>query len=180
MAGPWAPLSNSWTGLQSFLPQVGAVPRYAVLRWALGEDADFWLPLRGKLSRSQPCLWCRSNTRCFPHGPGYGALCPSCFLPATPRDVTLRGLSDESCAFLQFHKIAVPSLRRLPAFSRLATSEGRRAPDSYVPCVLCQRGANSIDHWLSFCQVAHLTWIALWASPAPDIDWRKVPSRSTQ
>ena len=27
--------------------QVGAVPRYAVLRWALGEDADFWLPLRG-------------------------------------------------------------------------------------------------------------------------------------
>ena len=60
--------------------QVGAVPRYAVLRWALGEDADFWLPFRGKLSRSQPCLWCRNNTRCFPHGPGYGALCPSCLL----------------------------------------------------------------------------------------------------
>ena len=144
--------------------QVGAVPRYAVLRWALGEDADFWLPLRGKLSRSQPCLWCRSNTRCFPHGPGYGALCPSCFLPATPRDVTLRDLSDESCAFLQFHKIAVPSLRRLPpAFSRLVTSEGCCATASYVPCVLCQQGANSIDHWLSFCQVAHLTWTALWA-----------------
>ena len=65
--------------------QVGAVPRYAVLRWALGEDADFWLPFRGKISRSQPCLWFRNNTRCFPHGPGYGALCPSCFLPATPR-----------------------------------------------------------------------------------------------
>ena len=39
--------------------------------------------------------------------------------------------------------------------------------------------ANSIDHWLSFCQVVHLTWSALWASPAPDIDWRKIPSRST-
>ena len=38
--------------------------------------------------------------------------------------------------------------------------------------------ANSIDHWLSFCQVVHLTWSALWASPAPDIDWRKIPSRS--
>ena len=159
--------------------QVGAVPRYAVVRWALGEDADFWLPLRGKLSRSQPCLWCRSNTRCFPHGPGYGALCPSCLLPATPRDVTLRDLTDESRAFLQFHQIAVPSLKPLPpAFSRLASSEGCRAPDSCVPCVLCQRGANSIDHWLSFCQVAHLTWVALWASPAPEIDWRKVPSRS--
>ena len=128
------------------------MPRYAVLRWALGEDADFWLPLRGKLSRSQPCLWCRNNTRCFPHGPGCGALCPSCFLPATSRDVSLRDLSDESCAFLQFHTIAVPPLRRLPpAFSRLVTSEGRCATASYVPCVLCQQGANSIDHWLSFC-----------------------------
>ena len=160
--------------------QVGAVPRYAVLRWALGEDADFWLPLRGKLSRSQPCVWCQNITRCFPQGPGYGALCPSCFLPAAPRDVTLRDLCDESSTFLHFHKITVPSLKRLPpAFSRLAPSEGCRAPDSYVPCVLCQRGVNSIDHWLSFCQVAHLTWIALWASPAPEIDWRKVPSRST-
>ena len=69
--------------------QVGAVPRFAVLRWALGEDADFWLPLRGKLSRSQPCAWCSNSTRCFPYGPGYGALCPSCFLPATPIDLTL-------------------------------------------------------------------------------------------
>ena len=160
--------------------QVGAVPRYAILRWALGEDADFWLPFRGKLSRSQPCLWCRNNTRCFPHGPGYGTLCPSCLLPATPRDVALRGLSDENSAFLQFHAIEVPPLRQFPpAFSRLETSEGCCASTSYVPCVLCQQGANSIDHWLSFCQVVHLTWSALWASPAPDIDWRKIPSRST-
>ena len=160
--------------------QVGAVPRYAVLRWALGEDADFWLPFRGKLSRSQPCLWCRNNTRCFPHGPGYGALCPSRLLPATPRDVALRDLSDENSAFLQFHAIEVPPLRPFPpAFSRLETSEGCCASTSYVPCVLCRQGANSIDHWLSFCQVVHLTWSALWASPAPDIDWRKIPSRST-
>ena len=160
--------------------QVGAVPRYAVLRWALGEDADFWLPLRGKLSRSQPCPWCRNNTRCFPHGPGYGALCPSRLLPATPRDVALRDLSDENSAFLQFHTIAVPPLRQFPpAFSRLVTSEGCCATASHVPCALCQQGANSLDHWLSFCQVVHLTWSALWASPAPDIDWRKVPSRST-
>ena len=79
--------------------QVGAVPRYAVLRWALGEDADFWLPLRGKLSRSQLCVWCSNSTRCFPYGPGYGALCPTCFLPATPMDLTLNNLSDESKNF---------------------------------------------------------------------------------
>ena len=137
--------------------QVGALPRYAVLRWALGEDADFWLPLQGKLSRSQPCLWCQNNTRCFPQGPGYGALCPSCFQPAAARDITLHNLNEESHAFLQFHKIEMPPLTRLPpAFSRLAALEGCRAPDSYASCVLCQRGINSIDHWLSFCQVARL------------------------
>ena len=79
--------------------QVGAVPRYAVLRWALGEDADFWLPLRGKLSRSQLCVWCHNHTRCFPYGPGYGALCPTCFLPATPMDITLNTLPEESSSF---------------------------------------------------------------------------------
>ena len=159
--------------------QVGAVPRYAVLRWALGEDADFWLPLRGKLSRSQPCVWCNNHTRCFPYGPGHGALCPTCFLPATPMDLTLNNLSDENKNFLHFHQIIVPEPKQLPpAFSCLLSSAGCRALDSYVPCVLCQCGFNSIDHWLSFCPVVHLTWLALWVAPAPEINWRKVPSRS--
>ena len=160
--------------------QVGAVPRYAVLRWALGEDADFWLPLRGKLSRSQPCVWCGNSTRCFPYGPGYGALCPPCFLPATPIDLTLQNLTDENKNFLHFHQIIVPEPKQLPpAFSRLQSSVGCRAIGSYVPCVLCQGGCNSIDHWLSFCPVVHLTWLALWVAPAPEITWRKAPSRST-
>ena len=160
--------------------QVGAVPRYAVLRWALGEDADFCLPLRGKLSRSQPCVWCSNSTRCFPYGPGYGALCPTCFLPATPIDLTLNNLSDENKNFLHFHQIIVPEPKQLPpAFSRLLSSVGCRAIGSYVPCVLCQGGFNSVDHWLSFCPVVHLTWLALWVAPAPEIAWRKAPSRST-
>ena len=53
--------------------QVGAVPRFAVLRWALGEDADLWLPLRGQTSRTSPCVWCGRNTRNFPVGPARGA-----------------------------------------------------------------------------------------------------------
>ena len=159
--------------------QVGAVPRYAVLRWALGEDADFWLPLRGKLSRSQLCVWCQNHTRCFPCGPGYGALCPTCLLPATPMDITLTTLPEESKSFLHFHQILLPEPKRLPpAFSRLLSSVGCRENNSYVPCVLCQGGYNSVDHWLSFCPVVHLTWLALCAAPAPEINWRIVPSRS--
>ena len=137
--------------------QVGAVPRYAVLRWALGEDADRWLPLRGKLNRSQQCLSCQCNTRCFPLGPGYGALCPSCFLPATTRDFALNSLCEDVVAFARFHHVPLPSPSHLPpAIARILSSEGCRAQNSYVPCVLCQQEVNSIDHWLSFCQVPPL------------------------
>ena len=36
--------------------QVGAVPRFAVLRWALGEDADFWLPSGASSVVANPVL----------------------------------------------------------------------------------------------------------------------------
>ena len=108
-----------------------------------------------------------------------GALCPTCFLPATPMDLALNNLSDESKNFLHFHQIILPEPKQLPpAFSRLLSSAGCRALDSYVPCALCQCGFNSINHWLSFCPVVHLTWLVLWVAPAPEINWRKVPSRS--
>lgn len=59
------------------------------MRWALGEDADLWLPLRGKVSRSQPCIWRGYYTRSFPAGPGHGALCQQCLSPLHPRDLAL-------------------------------------------------------------------------------------------
>ena len=54
------PLLNS----KACRPPNGTGRSSTVLRWALGEDADFWPPLRGKLSQ-QPCSWCRNDTRCF-------------------------------------------------------------------------------------------------------------------
>ena len=159
--------------------QVGAVPRYAVLRWALGEDADSWLPLRGKLNRSQPCLWYRCNTRCFPNGPGHGAICPSCCDPATAMEIALRDLPEENIAQLRYHNITIPTMHQLPpAIVRLPLSEGCRRPDSYIPYVLCQQGVNSIKHWLSFCQVPHLAWLALWTSTAPELQWRTAPTKA--
>ena len=59
---------------QTPVSHVGAVPRFAVLRWALGEDADLWLPLRGRVSRTSPCVWCGRHARNYPAGPSCGAL----------------------------------------------------------------------------------------------------------
>ena len=46
-----------------------------------------------------------------------------------------------------------------------------------LPVHFVNKVSNSIDHWLSFCPVAHLTWLALWVSAAPEINWRGVPSK---
>ena len=54
---------------QTPVSHVGAVPRFAMLRWALGEDADLWLPLRGRVSRTSSCVWCGRNARNYPAEP---------------------------------------------------------------------------------------------------------------
>ena len=79
---------NGWTYGPSFeflewlsqtpVSHVGAVPRFAVLWWALGEDADLWLPLRGRVSRTSSCVWCGRDARNYPAGPIRGALCHTC------------------------------------------------------------------------------------------------------
>ena len=80
--------------------QVGAVPRFAVLRWALGEDPDLWLPLRGRVSRNSPCAWCAQNARTYPFGPNKGALCVNC-MGANPGQFV--EFPPEALAFLRQH-----------------------------------------------------------------------------
>ena len=46
-----------------------------------------------------------------------------------------------------------------------------------APCVLCQDGANAIDHWLSYCPVVHITWAALCKGSPPPINWRQAPAK---
>ena len=48
-----------------------------------------------------------------------------------------------------------------------------------IPCVLCQGGANAIDHWLSYCPVVQGAWILLWKGASPPLDWRSAPNRQT-
>ena len=152
--------------------QVGAVPRHAVLRllatpsWqAQSQSALSVVSMQHALFPSRPRLWgTLSIVFSSSHSAGL------CFaLP--PRGH--RGF----CALPSYHPPSLLSLTSSGA--RIGSSEGCRDKNSYVPCVVCQQGVNSIDHWLSFCQVPHLTWLALWASVALDMNWRATPSRST-
>ena len=161
--------------------QVGAVPRFAVLRWALGEDADLWLPLRGRVSRTSPCVWCGCNARNYPAGPAKGSLCYTCTGPCPTQAFSLPA---DVQSFLHANGVGstegADPLKHLfpPIADKLHSSSGPLAHAAPIPCVLCQQGANAIDHWLSYCPVVYAAWALLWKSTPPLLDWQSIPAKS--
>ena len=51
--------------------------RFAVLRWALNQDDDVWLSLRGSRHK-QPCQRCHQSTDIYPMGFWHFPICESC------------------------------------------------------------------------------------------------------
>ena len=167
---------------QTLVSYVGAVPRFAVLRWALGEDADLWLPLRGRVSRTSPCIWRGRNARNYPAGPARGSLCHTCtgLCPSLPSPmpgdlVNVLNVNGVGCGegTSRLHHL----FRSIA--DKLHSSSGPLTHAAPIPCVLCQGGANAIDHWLSYCPVVHAAWILLWKGTPPPLNWQQTPVRST-
>ena len=157
---------------QTPVAHVGAVPRFAVMRWALGEDADLWLPVRGRASRTSPCAWCGRNARNYPAGLARGALCYTC---TGPQPGFPEPMSEELLKSLPRHGrtegtgLASPNIISPPFAAKLLSSTGPAAQFAPIPCVLCQGGANAIDHWLSYCPVIHGAWLLLWKGNAGNV-----------
>lgn len=148
------------------------------MRWALGEDADLWLPLRGQISRTSSCVWCGNQARNCPAGPAYGALRFTCVgdNPGPPM-----ALSDDAVSFVNRHapNFSVRPLSLTPITTKFLASHGPLRTSNPVPCVLCQEGANAIDHWLSYCPAVYIAWCVLRKGCPPPINWRQVPMRHT-
>ena len=94
-------------------------------------------------------------------------------------------LSDDLLKSLSLHShtegkgLVGPSRIFPPIPFKLISSTGPAAQVAPIPCVLCQGGANAIDHWLSYCPVIHGAWLLLWKGASPSIDWRSTPNRHT-
>lgn len=136
------------------LALIAHIPRYSILRWALTEDSDVWLPVRGILSREAPCVICLQPARRFPLGSQCGAICDTCIpnhIDFTPIMMT----EAEKTGYTRLFG------RNIPEFPSLLShivdriqNVAREVPESHmIPCVLCQAGYNSIDHWVRFCPV---------------------------
>ena len=57
-------------------------------------------------------------------------------------------------------------------------SQGKIPFRSTTRAIDCtQGGANTIDHWLSYCPVVHIAWAALHKANLPPINWRQTPTK---
>ena len=62
--------------------------RFAILRWALNQDDDVWLSLRGN-RHNQPCQLCRQSTDIYPKGFWQFPICETCIRRQAITPVTL-------------------------------------------------------------------------------------------
>ena len=138
---------------------VNGIARFALLRWAFGEDDDLGLVLRVRTGHqgTRKCHSCSSSTRTYPCGIYSHPLCEICIAAAqlTPfsiysfEDLDLHPHSHEYSTIrkwpwcLPHHRISLPPL---PDEELLQDIKDER-------CVACGKGDNSIGHWMRWCPV---------------------------
>ena len=73
-------VSFLWLQSLATLPKCYAngVARFALLRWALGEDDDIGLAIRIQYGRTMPCCLCGTPARSFPVGLQFDPFCEAC------------------------------------------------------------------------------------------------------
>ena len=159
-------ISTSFIEELALLPRlsVGQVPRFSLFRWSIGEDADYWLPLRGVTSRKRDCCLCGAEAKQYPFGPAYGALCSQCWLPST--DATFIHIPCEQYVSIQdLLGFEIPKLAS-PLLTVLTRAEYTPfANEPPLKCFLCNTCTNSIDHWCQFCPVPAIAFNLLHRLP---------------
>ena len=165
-------LSNGWPGSPTYqyltqlakipVQSLAPVPRYTILRWAIGEDNDYWFQFRGTdTSRKNPCCSCGAIGKNYPISPKAGCFCNNC-LPPSSEGSTYHLSSQEREEFERQYDTKLPENTHtmqtaIQIAERFFNSEHQKA----TPCVLCGRGHNGIDHWLKFCPVPSMTFNSL-------------------
>ena len=148
------------------LKVIPSFSRLAILRWLIDSEADMHFRLRPHVTRTAPCrCGCGELSSIYPDGFSGGSLAES-HLDFPVTWVLLCDHIDPSPfdRFIDatFHPPLPPQSAPIwlsrdgtqhPSLSFLPTSLQDWAR---LPCVLCGRGDNSVQHWLRFCPVPAL------------------------
>ena len=153
-------VSFSWLQALSALPKCFAhgVVRFALLRWALGEDDDLGLAIRIQYGRTLPCCLCGTPARSYPAGLQCEPFCEACI---ADQGITCFSLSSmhavnmSPCQHGYSQAVALPwSPVALSGVPRVGgDTQDANFFSSLAPCVACGQGDNSIGHWARWCVV---------------------------
>ena len=149
-------VSWRWVDLAAGCPKkwCNGIARYTLLRWAVNQDDDVWLTLRGT-RHGQLCGLCQETGESFPHGFYQPPLCESCIRDQNITPISNSPVGSELQATLHQRYIAqayqphVESVEHSDRLSHFRTL----LPANEVTCVACGCGDNTIGHWTRWCVI---------------------------
>ena len=155
-------IDHIWVELVAGAPkrQCGGIARYTLLRWAVNQDDDVWLSMRGTRHR-QKCVHCGLLNSAFPFGHQSPPMCENCI---QAKQLTLWSTAPWSRPLLQAYTSDQP-VDQIKEWQR----SWEIAPTSDVVCRACGCGDNTIGHWTRWCPVPMIVALSI-LRPARRVD----------
>ena len=155
-------IDHIWVELVAGAPkrQCGGIARYTLLRWAVNQDDDVWLSMRGT-RRRQKCVHCGLLNSAFPFGHQSPPMCENCI---QAKQLTLWSTAPWSRPLLQAYTSDQP-VDQIKEWQR----SWEIAPTSDVVCRACGCGDNTIGHWTRWCPVPMIVALSI-LRPARRVD----------
>ena len=147
-------ISPEWVTLLAEAPKklCNGTGRYTLLRWAVNQDDDAWLSMRGTRHK-QKCGTCGLPGESFPHGYYQPPLCESC----------IRAIKLNAWALAPWSPSLCDAYTANDCQNQLSnwTHDWDVQPAHVVVCRACGCGDNTIGHWTRWCVVPLIVAIAI-------------------
>ena len=139
-------IDQVWVELVAGAPkrQCGGIARYTLLRWAVNQDDDVWLSMRGT-RHQQKCVHCGLLNSAFPHGHQSPPMCENCI---QGQQLTVWSIAPWSRPLLQAYTSDHPA-DQIKDWQQ----SWQIAPTTEVTCRACGCSDNTIGHWTRWCPV---------------------------
>ena len=155
-------IDQIWVELVAGAPkrQCGGIARYTLLRWAVNQDDDVWLSMRGT-RHQQKCVHCGLLNSAFPFGYSSPPWCERCI---QTRQMSLWSIAPWSCP-LYLAYTSEQSTDRIKEWQQ----SWDIAPASDTVCRACGCGDNTIGHWTRWCPVPLIVALSI-LHPSRQVD----------
>ena len=156
-------ISVEWVDLVADAPKkwCHGVARFTLLRWAVNQDDDIWLTLRGT-RHNRLCGICLKPGDTFPGGFYTEAMCEHCLAAhgITPMQQCPYGVQLQDALSVSYCTPSSAAEGTLEAPETLMAPFRSMFPANGTVCAACGCGDNTIGHWTRWCIVPLLVaWI---------------------